>query len=279
MNHEYCKITHGLRSKIGTSLIDVHEPVPGKLYIEVEPKQFAEASCWVKENLGRALCHYRRALTDGKQRAGIRLPISFPLMQKRPSSASPRRFRKEKKSSIRLLRVPAANWSEREVQDLIGIKVQGHPDPRRLVVSDDWPEDIYPLRKDVPHNIHPPAQEGVAVKFKEPPEGCSTVVMGPFYPVLEEPAQLRLFVEGERIVDCDYRGFYNHRGIEKLGDSVLTYNEVPFVAERICGICGFVHSCCYCEAVEEAAKVDVPARANICKYPGYARHVFRASSD
>jgi Ni,Fe-hydrogenase III large subunit len=85
--------------------------------------------------------------------------------------------------------------------------------------------------------------------------------IGPFFPVLEEPAYFRLFVEGETVVGCDYRGFYNHRGIEKLGDSVLNYNQIPFVAERICGICGYIHACCYCQAVEEAAQIEVPARA------------------
>jgi len=85
--------------------------------------------------------------------------------------------------------------------------------------------------------------------------------MGPFFPVLEEPASFRLFVEGETIVGCDYRGFYNHRGIEKLGDSVLTYDKIPFVAERICGICGFIHSTCYCQAVEKAIELEVPRRA------------------
>ena len=85
--------------------------------------------------------------------------------------------------------------------------------------------------------------------------------MGPFYPVLEEPAHWRLFVEGETIVGCDYRGFYNHRAIEKLGDSVMTYDKLPFLAERICGICGFIHSTCSCQAVEKAAGIEVPPRA------------------
>jgi Ni,Fe-hydrogenase III large subunit len=82
---------------------------------------------------------------------------------------------------------------------------------------------------------------------------------------LKEPAYFRLFVEGEQVVGCDYRGFYVHRGIEKLGDSVLTYNQIPFLAERICGICGFVHSTCYCETVEEAAGIQVPPRARFIR--------------
>jgi len=42
--------------------------------------------------------------------------------------------------------VPAANWVEREVQELFGIKFVGHPSPGKLLTSDDWPEDEYPLR-------------------------------------------------------------------------------------------------------------------------------------
>ncbi len=157
--------------------------------------------------------------------------------------------------------VPAANWSERETRDMVGVVPVGHPDPRRLVLADDWPEDLYPLRCDVAHDIHPPPAEGVAPERLEPPEGASVVPIGPFFPVLEEPAYFRVFVEGEQVVGADYRGFYNHRGVEKLGCSVLTYNQVVFLAERICGICGIVHSSSYCQTVERAAGIEVPDRA------------------
>ncbi|HVO12682.1 MAG TPA: NADH-quinone oxidoreductase subunit C [Vicinamibacteria bacterium] len=156
--------------------------------------------------------------------------------------------------------VPAAAWAEREFRDAVGVVPEGHPDPRRLMLADDWPEGLYPLRRDVPHDLKPPATEGVRPPMKAPPPGTSVVAVGPFFPVLEEPSCWRLFVDGERIVGCDYRGFYNHRGIEKLGDTVLTYGQIPFLAERICGICGFIHSTCYCQAVEKAAGIEVPRR-------------------
>jgi Ni,Fe-hydrogenase III large subunit/Ni,Fe-hydrogenase III component G len=161
--------------------------------------------------------------------------------------------------------VPGASWAEREFRDAVGVVPEGHPDPRRLMLADDWPDGVWPLRRDVPYDLQPPPATGVRPPLNPAPEGATVLAMGPFFPVLEEPAYFRLFVEGETIVGCDYRGFYNHRGIEKLGDSTLTYNEVPYLAERICGICGFIHSTCYCQAVEKALGVEVPRRARFVR--------------
>ena len=45
-------------------------------------------------------------------------------------------------------KVKAAVWGERELFDMYGLKAVGLPDQRRLVLPDDWPDDLYPLRKD-----------------------------------------------------------------------------------------------------------------------------------
>ena len=44
--------------------------------------------------------------------------------------------------------LPGALTYEREIQDLFGIRVRDIPDPRRIILPDEWPAEVYPLRKD-----------------------------------------------------------------------------------------------------------------------------------
>ncbi|MCC6034948.1 MAG: NADH-quinone oxidoreductase subunit C [Desulfurococcaceae archaeon] len=159
--------------------------------------------------------------------------------------------------------IPGVEWCELEARDLVGLYILGHEDKPRLVLPQDWPEDAYPLRKDVPHNYRPQIN---VEKFSEELPREVGLPIGPYHPILHEPEYFELYVEGERVVDVYYRGFHVHRGIEKLGESQrFTYKTIPFLAERICGICGFVHSSCYVLAVEKAAGINVPERAEFIR--------------
>ncbi|MGC7589688.1 NADH-quinone oxidoreductase subunit C [Bisgaard Taxon 46] len=160
-------------------------------------------------------------------------------------------------------RVPAAVWGEREVRDMYGLIPVGLPDERRLVLPDDWPDGLYPLRKDsMDYRLRPePTTETETYEFiNEKGEG-RIVPVGPLHITSDEPGHFRLFVDGEDIVDADYRLFYVHRGMEKLAETRMDYDQVTFLADRVCGICGFTHSVAYANSVENALGLIVPERA------------------
>jgi len=88
----------------------------------------------------------------------------------------------------------------------------------------------------------------------------SVLAVGPFHPLQEEMEFFQLTVDGETVTDINVRISYNHRGIEKLSET-LQFDQVPFLVSRICGICSASHPLAYVQAVEEIAQVTVPERA------------------
>jgi NADH-quinone oxidoreductase subunit C len=67
---------------------------------------------------------------------------------------------------------PTANWHEREIYDMMGIKFKGHPDLRRILMWDGYP--FFPLRKEFPLEGLPSEMPDVAFTKAAPLEG------GPF---------------------------------------------------------------------------------------------------
>ena len=86
------------------------------------------------------------------------------------------------------------------------------------------------------------------------------IPIGPFHPPQEEPEFFKLHVEGEKVTELEIELGYNHRGIEKLCET-KTFDQVPFVVERICGICSTSHPIASVQAIEDAGDVKVPERA------------------
>ena len=158
---------------------------------------------------------------------------------------------------------PGASFHEREVADLFGVAFQGHPNLDRLVLPEDWPENLYPLRKDA-------EIDGVVTKCENPsaetvetqPQSDGTLVnmiVGPQHPALLEPEKFSLKVEGEIVKEVEPRIGYVHRGIEKAAER-RTYLQDVYLVERICGICNSCHASAFVETVEEILGTQVPPR-------------------
>ena len=88
-----------------------------------------------------------------------------------------------------------------------------------------------------------------------------TVPIGPVHPALKEPVMFTFQMEGEVVRSVDFAPGNTHRGIEWMG---MRRNPVQIVhlTDRICGICGIVHSLSFARAVEQIAEIEVPPRAD-----------------
>ncbi|MBN2448091.1 MAG: NADH-quinone oxidoreductase subunit C, partial [Phycisphaerae bacterium] len=97
--------------------------------------------------------------------------------------------------------LPGAEFIEREIHDLLGVNFPGHPRMKRLILSDDWPDGVYPLRRGFKKEHGRPRPEdkarseaAVASRGLTPQQtipasdGKRTMVaIGPFHPLQEEP--------------------------------------------------------------------------------------------
>lgn len=254
------KLIDQIKAQFKDAVLDYCQPKENKLYVTIKTSELVAVTSYLFNELeARLITSVGTDMREVKNCFEVSFLFSIDregMMVSLRVHVDPENPRIPSITSV----IPGADWAEREIKDLLGIIPEGHPDPRKVILADDWPEDLFPLRKDFPHNFRPPSVESAKVDLPER-EGQTIMAVGPFYPTLEEPAYFRLIVEGEKVLGCDYRGFYSHRGIEKLAETVMDYNQVPFMSERICGICGFVHSASYCAAVEDAADIEIPARA------------------
>ncbi|MCF6093064.1 NADH-quinone oxidoreductase subunit C [Microaerobacter geothermalis] len=154
---------------------------------------------------------------------------------------------------------PAANWYEREVRDLLGLVPLHHPDPRPLVLHGDWPEGLYPLRKEFSADLKPPRVESRETFMEYEGEGITQIPVGPIHAGIIEPGHFRFGAMGDTILHLDARLFYTHRGLEKSSEGKSVQHAL-LIAERICGVCSLSHAVSFAQAVEALAQAEVPVR-------------------
>jgi formate hydrogenlyase subunit 5 len=162
---------------------------------------------------------------------------------------------------------PEADWSERELIEFLGVKVDEHPDPRHLWLPLNW-EDMY-------MDSQPEGDAGTerikAEQAAGKPEKENIVVLpvtaipyGPYHPAFIESNYLKMSIEDESVKKADLKLGFNHRSIIKLMERRDYYKNV-FLAERICGICNAHHAGTFSTSVENIAGVEAPARARLIR--------------
>ncbi len=156
--------------------------------------------------------------------------------------------------SLAYLSFPAGRF-EREMMDLYGIELVGHPRPRRLVRHAHWPQEWYPMRADAG-----PAPDFSASRYPfltVDGEGVYEIPVGPVHAGLIEPGHFRFSVVGETVLRLKIRLWFTHRGIEKLFQGRAATNATD-IAERISGDTSAGHALAHSLAVEDALGIAVP---------------------
>lgn len=175
---------------------------------------------------------------------------------------------------------PAASRSERHTQDMFGIHFHGHPDSRPWVRHQAWHKHQYPLRKDFPLHGEPseitsPDTDYQFVKARG--SGVYEVPVGPVHAGIIEPGHFRFQAVGETVLHLEERLGYVHKGIEKLAEG-RDPERLARLAGRISGDSTVAHSWAACRAMEQAAGLAIPPRAEfirgiLCERERIANHL------
>ena len=128
---------------LGPRLKKVFKKSPRRVYLNVEPDGLLDVARYILKMDG-----VRYAIATG-----IDTPAGFEVLH---------HFDFDKHNMIVSVRVladrdnptlpsvatitKAAEWIEREMHDMLGINFEDHPDMRRLLLPEDWPDDVFPLR-------------------------------------------------------------------------------------------------------------------------------------
>jgi Ni,Fe-hydrogenase III large subunit len=164
--------------------------------------------------------------------------------------------------------VHAADWHEREAEDLFGIDFEGHPRLGDFVLHDDaWQEGVQPMRrrfsKQTPVSVRSPNTEWRPHRVVEA-AGAFVMPIGPVFSGLAESAHFLLETVGEDVIRALPRLFYKYRGIEKIAEG-RTIEDVLLLAERFSATTAFSHGLAFCQAVETICHVRVPLRARVLR--------------
>jgi len=139
------EVLDDLRKKFKDDIIEVFDKSPKRVYVGIRPDSIVQVASYIFKDLKARFntasgvdLRYHMEILYHFLIEDINLLISLRVKIQKP------KLEIDSLSPI----FEGANWIEREMHEILGINFRGHPDLRRLLLPDDWPDGVYPLRRD-----------------------------------------------------------------------------------------------------------------------------------
>jgi len=247
-------------------------------YLSVEPGQLLETARALRE-LPELPFHYFSFATAVDREEHFEALYLLQNLERGAMLFLRTRLAREGESLPSLTAVySGANWHERETYDLFGIRFEGHPDLRRILLPEHF--EGHPLRKDyevtkqapkfrglrepgwVVDYPHPPADGDLRVLQAGQTEGLEQLVVnfGPQHPSTHGVLRVIVRLDGESVAGADPDIGFLHRGIEEMMER-HTYAQNVVFTDRLDYVSAITNEFGYVLAVEQLAGIEVPKRA------------------
>ncbi len=134
-----------VKEALGKLVVDFARPRDNRVYIYIEPEDIRKAAKVIFEELGS-----RFSIATGlDRREGVEILYHFyndaaQVMVNLKTIVPKPALEIDTLSDL----IWGTNWIEREIHEFLGVNFKGHPNLERLLLSDDWPEGVYPYRRE-----------------------------------------------------------------------------------------------------------------------------------
>jgi NADH:ubiquinone oxidoreductase subunit C len=134
-----------IKDGLGAAVVDVHEKSATRIYIEIKPECVVRAATLVFKEMGARL----QTATGIDVGDAFEVNYHFAFDAFFCVATIRTRISRENPEIDSIAGIcKGAEWIEREMWELLGIRFRNHPDLRHLLLADDWPEGRHPLRRD-----------------------------------------------------------------------------------------------------------------------------------